>query len=128
MHAKVFAEALKASWSHENFADAARIAYTTTPEEVRDLRDTVADTLEAYPSLLDRDGVRTMVCNISGLAFELLRKARGLPAVVDQKSSEEGLVCADCGNEMDFIDCGNCRREFQKCCQNMCPHCGMLYH
>ena len=51
--ASKFAEAAQSSWDHPSFADAARIAYTTTPDSVRDLRNIVGATLNSHVNLLN---------------------------------------------------------------------------
>lgn len=95
MHAKVFAAAVKyqvaglkslaatnfsnavgANWNHDSFAEAAHIVYTTTPEDVRTLRDIITTILTEHGDLLDKPEVETVVRSISGLAYELLKRSR----------------------------------------------------
>lgn len=75
-----FAAAVESRWNHISFAEAAHIVYTTTPEDVRELRDVVADAISAHEGLLDKPEVKSVVLDINGLAYELLRKSKGLSA------------------------------------------------
>lgn len=95
MHAKVFAaavkyqvlglrsvasskfeSAVKANWNHGSFAEAAHVVYTTTPEEVRTLRDVVATALTEHADLFDKVEVEAVVRSITGLSYELLKRSR----------------------------------------------------
>ncbi|KAK5111419.1 hypothetical protein LTR85_012149 [Meristemomyces frigidus] len=116
MHAKVFAAAVKyqvpalqklatskfrraaeINWKDSSFAEAARIAYTTTPECVRDIRDTVVKTISDHPILLQRTSIESTVKDIAALNFELLHKAYGLAAMAEVKDVDEGLDSLEYG-------------------------------
>ncbi|KAK1808636.1 hypothetical protein LTR12_016998 [Friedmanniomyces endolithicus] len=115
MHAKVFAAAVKyqvpalqklatskfrraakINWNDSSFAEATRIAYTTTPEDLRDIRDTVVKTISEHPTLLQRTSIESAVKDIAALNFELLRKAYGLSAVAEVKDVHERLDSVEC--------------------------------
>ncbi|KAI7287010.1 hypothetical protein KC345_g807 [Hortaea werneckii] len=74
-----FREAVRVNWHHKTFAEAARIAYETTYEEERVLRDAVITTLDRHANeLLKRDEIEALVKNDSDLMYELLCKSRGI--------------------------------------------------
>ncbi|KAK5720365.1 hypothetical protein LTR17_015082 [Elasticomyces elasticus] len=84
-----FAAATATSWDHPSFAEASRIAYTTTPEEFRQLRDTVSQTIHKHDNLLNKRDMESVIKATPDLHFELLRMARGLPAT--------SIPCEFCG-------------------------------
>ncbi|KAK3615157.1 hypothetical protein LTR56_026767 [Elasticomyces elasticus] len=135
MHAKVFAAAVKyqvfalqelaatkfasateTSWNHTKFAEAARIAYTTTVEEVRELRDAVGRAIHEHPELLDKLSIETAVKDNAALNYELLRMARGMPAIAENRVIDEGLKCAECGTWLFYEECNPCKGEYRGCC------------
>ncbi|TKA44639.1 hypothetical protein B0A54_04589 [Friedmanniomyces endolithicus] len=76
--ASKFTAAIKTNWDHDDFAEAAHTVYTTTPDEVRALRDEVANTIAKHGALLEKAEVEAVVCAIDGLAYQLLkRKVQG---------------------------------------------------
>ncbi|KAK4897486.1 hypothetical protein LTR49_027973 [Elasticomyces elasticus] len=124
MHAKVFAAAVKyqipalqklaaskfrraaqISWNDRSFAEATRIAYTTTSEDIRDIRDIVVKSINEHCSLLDKASVETAIKDIATLNFELLRMARGMPAVAETKVEDESLRCVGCGVGSFYEEC-----------------------
>jgi len=58
---KEFSDAVTANYNHASFAEAAQIAYTTTPEDVRELRDIVVSTIDTHPMLLAKAEVKNVV-------------------------------------------------------------------
>ncbi|KAK4950752.1 hypothetical protein LTR10_010745 [Elasticomyces elasticus] len=105
MHAKVFAAAVKYQvaalqdlaatkfsiaashgWEHPTFADAVLVAYTTTPDSMRQIRDVVATIILRHNSLLDKGCIEDVVKMIPNLNFELLRLALGMKAVGDGRN------------------------------------------
>ncbi|KAK0922068.1 hypothetical protein LTR91_005561 [Friedmanniomyces endolithicus] len=123
MHAKVFAAAVKyqipalqaiaaskftaairTNWDHDDFAEAAHTVYTTTPDEVRGLRDEVANTLAQHGGLLDKAEVEAVVCAIDGLAYQLLkRKVQGSTI-----NPRQVMQCGRCGISFRGEGCPNC--------------------
>ncbi|RMX84444.1 hypothetical protein D0869_04573 [Hortaea werneckii] len=94
--AENFREAVRGNWHHETFAEAARIAYETTYEEERALRDTVTATLDRHGNaLLKRDEIKAFVKNQNDLMYELLCMSRGIS--LDPTEDPEPLPrCAHC--------------------------------
>ncbi|KAK5135602.1 hypothetical protein LTR08_005082 [Meristemomyces frigidus] len=70
-----FIGAVDANWRHDSLAEAAHLVYTTTPEDVHELRDVVASTLTEHGELLDNEEVEGVVRSITGLAYELLKRS-----------------------------------------------------
>ncbi|KAK4561424.1 hypothetical protein LTR86_004742 [Recurvomyces mirabilis] len=118
-----FEAAAKLSWSHHSFVEAARIAYTTTPDDVRAVRDIVARTLHSHDNLLDSPGVEALMLEIQSLPFELLRMARGKPAVVGPEVAED-LKCEGCGQTPFLVECRDCGTDYLGCCYDTCQRIG----
>ncbi|TKA58164.1 hypothetical protein B0A55_11304 [Friedmanniomyces simplex] len=116
LSASKFVAAAKSRWDHPAFAEAARIAYTTTMDDFRQLRDIVSSTLHEHRVLLDMASIESVVKGTPDLHFELLRLARGLPAVAEKKATDEGLKCAECGIWLWYEKCETCSAEYTGCC------------
>jgi len=122
-----FAKAVDEGWDHDTFAEATRVAYTTTSDDVRALRDVAANAIHANHQLLDKECIKTVVCDIPGLGYELLRKAHGMPPVVGMIEDEtvpDVPICNQCETPIRFVDCSNCLQEYLGCCNESCPRCG----
>ncbi|KAK4890616.1 hypothetical protein LTR27_010655 [Elasticomyces elasticus] len=91
-----FAAAAAISWDHPSFAEASRIAYTTTPDQFRNLRDTVSQTIHKHDNLLNKSDMESVIKATPDLHFELLRMARGLPATMKRDDGCEGMACDMC--------------------------------
>lgn len=117
-----FAAAAKVSWDHPSFAKAARITYTTTAEDVRELRDIVGKTIHSHQSLFDKSSIEKTVRSIDALNWELGRLGRGLPAVAE-RNAEEDCVCAGCGGKPFFVECEGCGADYMGCCYGGCQSC-----
>lgn len=139
MHAKVFAAAVKyqvptlqtiaaskftdavsRNWRDvSSMADAAYITYTSTQEDVRELRDIVADAINSHPVLLNNAGMESVILELRSLSFELLRRAKGLP--IRRAAQDSG--CPNCGLIPHSVYCGYCSYEYMGCCHSHCPIC-----
>ncbi|KAK4902303.1 hypothetical protein LTR27_001207 [Elasticomyces elasticus] len=122
-----FAAAAKASWDHPTFAEAARVAYTTTTDDFRQLRDTASSVLHQHKGLIDKVSIESVVKATPDLHFELLRMARGLPAVSASRATDEGLKCAECGIWLWYEQCQSCSTEHRGCCESRgdCHQCDL---
>ncbi|KAK3613536.1 hypothetical protein LTR56_027823 [Elasticomyces elasticus] len=89
--ASTFSRVAQINCNDRSFAEATRIAYTTTSEDIRDLRDTVVKSIKEHCSLLDKVSIETAVKDIAALNFELLRMAHGMPAVAETKIEDESF-------------------------------------
>ncbi|RMY85085.1 hypothetical protein D0862_11267 [Hortaea werneckii] len=77
--AKKFKDAVRINWRHDSFAEAVPIVYSTTPGDVRALRDVVTITLHGHAgTLLKHDGVAEVVKENKDVMFDLLCKGHGL--------------------------------------------------
>jgi hypothetical protein len=74
-----FKAAVKCNAHHRTLAEAITIVYTTTPDDVLELRNIVVDTLTTDKTLLRREDIKTAVCGLNRLSFELFTKV--LPKV-----------------------------------------------
>lgn len=144
MHAKLFAAAVKyqipalrnlaaakfrmnaeLNRSNGTFGETIRIVYTTTPEDVRELRDVVADLLMIYSSLLDREDIKAVVMDIDHLAWELLRKSKGLDAGMPGQVRGRCITfgtCFECKAKVYESGC-DCGRVCLDCGWPCCPNC-----
>ena len=139
MHARIFAAAVKyqipalkslaaskfslavdSNWKHPTFAEAARIVYITTPDNIRELRDTVSDVITTRVELLESPEIKELLLGATGLAYELLRKSRNLP--MNSPISEPG--CSHCGQRVVISGC-SCRRVCVSCAGKLCLYCGI---
>jgi hypothetical protein len=93
-HAKVFALAVKyqaaalrrlavtkfkhsvdAHWNHEDLSRAIHVLYHSTPDDVTELRDIIAETVYNHFEELDaKDAVNAVVSSIASLAYGLLQR------------------------------------------------------
>ncbi|KAI7158618.1 WD40 repeat-like protein [Hortaea werneckii] len=133
--AEKFRDAVRGNWHHDTFAEAARIAYETTHEEERALRDTVTTTLDRHGNaLLKKDEIKAFVKNQNDLMYELLCKSRGIS--LDPTEDPEPLPrCVHCNwtlseeakvspGRLDL--CFNCDT-YRPCgCQSRCGSCGTV--
>ncbi|KAK5123679.1 hypothetical protein LTR85_002315 [Meristemomyces frigidus] len=92
--AEKFAAAVAINFNHASFAEAARIAYTTTPEDMREIRDQVVEVIHANAELLMKHDVMEVVHGDSNLSCELLRKAHGMSAVAVGEEDREDVEIA----------------------------------
>ncbi|KAK4544714.1 hypothetical protein LTR36_003963 [Oleoguttula mirabilis] len=104
-----FMEAASYAWNTSDFVEAMRLAYSTTPDEDKGIRDIVAQTIVDHQDvLLPRMEVETTVRGISGLAYDLL-KQKG-----STKPDVEGPSCNTCGGAQ-VRTCWHCRKGFVGC-------------
>lgn len=91
--AKKFKIAVDVDWKRTSFAVEAHLAYTTTEDSVKELRIIIADAVHAHEQLLEVPEVEVVVCAQNGLAYQLLRRARGsdVPSLA--------VRCESCGHE-----------------------------
>lgn len=70
-----FEAAIERGWNHSSVAETIPCIYHSTPEE-SELCDIVVETLLQHDSLLDRPDIKSAVCSISTLAYQLLKRKR----------------------------------------------------
>ena len=77
------------------FAEATYLAYTTTAEDVKELRGLAADTIDKHADeLLKKAEIEKVVCSSSGLAYEVLK--RGRPVLCGNCRTIGNVKCASC--------------------------------
>ncbi|KAK5682243.1 hypothetical protein LTS10_005369 [Elasticomyces elasticus] len=116
-----FAAAASSDWNHDTFADAVRIAYTTTPDNIRALRDIVCETIHSHPSLLDKASVMS-AAEDSHLLGEVVRMAYNMPAIPEGDPIDQEAKCDNCGNFFWYRQCSQCSSEYNACCGKRCVH------
>ena len=115
-----FREAVETGWDTEAFAPAAHIVFTSTAEDVRQLRDIVIATIQAHIGLLDNEAVQTVVKSINELAYEVLLKSRGI------LTSTASNLSTCCAMPLKPEYCHYCCSYSNKCknnCQATCHIC-----
>lgn len=68
-----FQAAINVAWAHPSLAQVITTVYSSTPDDVAELRDIVAVALTKRKSLLERPEIEVAVCNINTLAYRLLK-------------------------------------------------------
>jgi len=96
-------------WNHEDFAHSVHVAFTSTVEEVTQLREIISDILhQHFDDLKDKAEIETVVCNIPRLAFALLKRSRakGKDGMETEEQSgspvspEVDRECTQCGADL----------------------------
>ncbi|KAI7167846.1 hypothetical protein KC343_g8872 [Hortaea werneckii] len=110
--AKKFKDAVEVNWHDDTFAEAIRIVYSTTPGDVRALRDVVTTTLDRHDdTLLELDGVLKVVKESREVMFDLLCKGRGLGPFKGRLSISPPShllgYCVGCGGTLGVNKWGN---------------------
>jgi hypothetical protein len=154
-HAKVFAMAVKyhvdalrdlavakfkieveQHWEHEDLAHAIHVIYTSTADEVTQLREVAAEALNAHRSeLLDKVGIATLLRTMTGLACDLLMRDHVRPSGrrLSTKTSKWTVLCKSPNDHapVDTFDftcyCGDWLELCTACmdgAQLTCPTCG----
>jgi len=138
MHAKVFAAAVKyqvsalqtlsavkftaavqTRWDDDTFAEAARVVYTTTPEDVSVLRESVLDALQQHTSLLEKAGVEAVMREIGGLSFDFVKRQNKAPVARAPDPVRECMY-----HSINLTDCGYCGTRYcGECTDSWCPSC-----
>ncbi|SMQ49242.1 unnamed protein product [Zymoseptoria tritici ST99CH_3D7] len=102
-----FRRAMKVYPEHASVAAAITVAFTTTPDDVRELRDIVSELLVTRKTLLSREDVGTAVNDVPGLALDLARRLQS--KLETEKKKEWHAECLSCGNtETEDIKCLRC--------------------
>ena len=52
------------------------MVYNSTEPSDTEMRDAVVNTLDWHKSLLDKPEIEAVICDINGLAFELLKRSQ----------------------------------------------------
>lgn len=68
-----FASACIRHWGSDQFARAAHLVFSTTPDSDMDLRNVVSRTVAERISLLDKPEIQSIMQDFNGLAFGVLQ-------------------------------------------------------
>lgn len=120
--AKKFKQTASVHWNHEDFAHAIHVVYTSTVDDVQELRAIVADTINDHLNdLQDKDEIEVVVSSLGGLAYSLLKR-KNPPFCCARQHKGEGLhlVCPTPSCAFSFDICKQCHRTRQVV---YCPFC-----
>jgi hypothetical protein len=70
---KKFRDAVRDYWDSNDFAKAVEVVYTTTVPRDCGLRQVVMDVLKNHMGLLNKPAIETVMREIPGLAFDVLK-------------------------------------------------------
>ena len=118
---KFAADLKKYRWRAKSFASAVDVIYTTTPEDARELRDIVTKVITDHAVLMDDPTLKAIAMDINGLAWELLRMSKGLPAALPATNALDSS-CFHCGSKENLSGC-KCGRACESCKTEVCPFC-----
>jgi hypothetical protein len=147
-HAKVFAMAVKyriaalqnlaaqkfqaeviEHWNHEDVAHAIHVIYTSTAEDVTQLRKVAVEVLNAHrDELLLKPEITTLLRSITGLACDLL--LRDFSSITGRHLAEDWpLLCCMYPSGHSDMRCPSCGCDLHFCAgctgfQLSCPACG----
>ncbi|GAB7331570.1 hypothetical protein MBLNU13_g02952t3 [Cladosporium sp. NU13] len=98
---------------HEDLAHAIHVIYTSTADEISQLREVVVEALDAHrDQLLEKPEIATLLRSVTGLACDLLMRSSG-----KVKPGDSGEVVCYCKNKPrdsypEQIRCGQCDQKF----------------
>lgn len=111
---KGYKDTVSTAWNGKEFARAIRLAYTTTPEEDKGLRDITSQTiLQHREVLLAKEEIEAAVRSIERLPYALLQQSAYNGTCI------KTFECDDCSHEQPYFEgsspeychsCGDFRR------------------
>lgn len=103
--ASKFKDSAEANWSHPDFAQTISIVYNSTPEDVTQLRNVVANILSGhFEALKNKAEIETVICDIPRLAYALLKRSRESP--VPKKAQDRPKKSKKRRSSLDY--CADC--------------------
>lgn len=134
-------------WDHEDLAHAIHVIYTSTAEDVIQLREVAVEALDAHRAqLLEKPDIAALLRSITGLACDLLMRERGSSTGHDFSQKTDAQEEVVCYNKLHHYtnhrpydaSCKLCYRYFKVCSWCMgdpayhfssqtlwkCTHCG----
>lgn len=80
-------------WEHGDFAHTIYIVYTSTPDDVMELRTIVADAVHEHEKyFVDIPEIESLACSLPSFAYDLLQRSRAR----DERSTEVDTLCSRC--------------------------------
>lgn len=125
--AKNFKQAVAKYWKREDFAQAIHVVYTSTPDDVQELRNIVADTIHDHFTVLRMiPEIDVAVRSLGGLAYSILeRKGPAWRCRQGHKGDElrrsYDCTIAQCAQRFDI--CKECIRDVPNRPSLACPFC-----
>ena len=103
--ASKFKDAATAYWKHDDFVEAIYIVYSSTAEEDTQLRYIVTEILhQHFEDLEDSPVFEAAFCNITRLAYTLLKRCRG------EKKHGNMEIGKQSQPAVQKVDCSECSR------------------
>ena len=90
----------------ETFMTAAKLVYSTTPEEVRELREVVIEAMHRRHHTLENPAVKRAMIEIPELAYGVLLRAYGKG--ISGAGLKMGKGFCECGHGWWFVKCETC--------------------
>jgi hypothetical protein len=120
-----FKQAASKFWKREDFAQAIHVVFTSTPDDVHELRDIVADTIhEHFSDLRNTPEIDVAVQSLGALAYSILkRRAPAWRCKQDHKGEDlrRSYDCSSCIKRFDT--CKECIRIDRNRPSLACPFC-----
>lgn len=107
--ARKFEDSAQKDWNHADLADAIHVVYNSTPDDIPEQREIVADVINAhFYTLHESEQIRAVVGSIASLAYGLLERSRkSLGSVyVHEHDTNFRQECKGCTTAFDY--CRNC--------------------
>ena len=124
---KNFQRAASKYWKREDFAQAIHVVYTSTPDDVQELRNIVADTIhDHFTDLRDIPEIDVAVRSLAGLAYSILERKDSAWRCTQGHTGENLRRCYDCTLlrcAQRFDVCKDCIRSVPNRPSITCPFC-----
>lgn len=125
--AKNFKQAASKYWKREDFAQAIHVVFTSTPDDVQELRNIVADTIHDHFTVLRKTPeIDVAVRSLGGLAYSILERKGPAWRCKQGHRGEDLRRSFDCSIPQcaqRFDICKNCIREVPNRPSLACPFC-----
>lgn len=122
-----FKQAASTDWNSDDFAHVVHLVYTSTPDEVQELRAVVADTIhDHFSDLKDKEELETVISGLGDLAYSLFRRNSSAFRCTKghrRDGTRKSCKCTYNGCGFDFDICQQCHASRGLAC---CPICGRL--
>lgn len=113
-----FKHSVRASWDHDDFAHAISIVYTSTADNVPQLRDIVVDVIhDHFDTLKHKAEFESVVTSIPALAYALLKRVGTISGCTNgHKGQGATKYCMSCYTKFDI--CAACKPwKWCPCCK-----------
>lgn len=102
-----FRHGVQTAWASEAFAEAIDIVFTSTPDDVSDLRKIVIDTIHSYFSaIMNKAEIKDVLLKHPLLSYEMLKlelvSSRRSAVTTEAGSGSECTICHETKQDLDF--------------------------